>query len=97
MTFPNTTAFLDRLADARKARERELATVRRALTTGADRFGSPYAVGDRVFDTVTGDHGRVARIDPAPTGGGVELLIDLDAGPRVTRDPSTLIDRPSER
>lgn len=86
--------LLDRIAAARQERERELAANRRAPTTSADRFGSPHAIGDRVFDTITGSHGRIARVDPAPSGGGLELVVQLDSGTLVTRDPSTLFDRP---
>lgn len=97
MSVPDAGTLLDRLAAARKQRESELAANRRPPTTAADRFGSPYAIGDRVFDTITGSHGRIARVDPAPSGGGLELVVQLDGGTLVTREPSTLINRPSER
>jgi hypothetical protein len=97
MTFPDSSSLLDRLAAARQERERELAATRRAPVTAEQRLGLPFTPGDRVFDTLSGSHGRVARVDPAPAGGSIAVLVQLDDGMIVTREPSTLIDRPSER
>jgi len=95
MPTPDAGALLDRLAASRLARGAELAAARRAPVSAEQRLGLPFAPGARVFDTLSGLSGRVARVDPAPAGGAIAALVQLDDGMIVTRDPATLIERPS--
>jgi hypothetical protein len=97
MMLPSASTLLDRLAAARQRRLDGLAANLPAPPTAASRLGSAYAIGDRVFDLVTGDHGRITRVDAGATPGSTEMIVSLDAGPLVTRAPSQIIDRPSER
>lgn len=95
MTPEDVTAALNTRKATIAAQRADMAQAQRPHTTQTSDLHLPFAIGARVFDTVSGLYGLVVGGTPASAKAGETAVIQLTTGATVTRNPAYVVARPT--
>lgn len=95
MTPEDVTAALNRRKATVAAQRADMVDAQRPHSTQTSDLHLPFAIGARVFDTVSGQLGVVVGGVPAGAKAGARVSIKLASGEVVTGDPAYVVARPT--